>query len=185
MTDERDRSGEPELPELASLPRQLDPPTELERRVLAAFRSETTRSRNTFSWRQLAAAAALIVISLAAGIAIGRQSIPSVADPNGGPRFMFLLWGSGDAAGSPDDRSAEEYGRWAAAQRETGRSVSGERLSSEAVLVEAGRTIRTVAEVEGFFVVSAASLDEAAEIARNSPHVQRGGRIIVRPIDTP
>ena len=96
---------------------------------------------------------------------------------------MLLLWGG--EADDPEDRIAAEYGRWAAAQRDAGRPVSGERLSSEAVLVEPTRTSRTVAEVEGFFIISAANLDDAATIARNSPHVQRGGRIIVRPINTP
>jgi hypothetical protein len=44
---------------------------------------------------------------------------------------------------------------------------------------------RVPAEVQGFFVVSAASLEEAAAVARSSPHVRDGGRIVVRPIDTP
>ena len=40
-------------------------------------------------------------------------------------------------------------------------------------------------QLQGFFIVSGADLDDAANVARSSPHVQAGGRVIVRPIDTP
>jgi hypothetical protein len=38
-------------------------------------------------------------------------------------------------------------------------------------------------DVRGFFVISAATLEEATAVARSCPHTARGGRVIVRPID--
>jgi hypothetical protein len=184
MTNDRGRPEDSELPETASLPREIAPPAALEDRVLAAFRAQAIApSRRRLAWRQWMAAAALVAISLAAGIGIGRRAATTNAVASEQPRFMLMLWGNG--AGDPDDRSAEQYRRWASAQRAEGRRVSGERLASDALIVDVARTTQTVAEVEGFFIVSAASLDDAAAIARSTPHVQNGGRIVVRPINTP
>src|SRR5687767_1022842 len=99
-------------------------------------------------------------------------------------RFLFLLT---DADTSGDDAArAEAYRRWAVAQREAGRQISGERLddSGFAVMREGVAAIAR-AEVQGYFVVSASTMDDAIAVARSSPHVQSGGTIIVRPIDTP
>ena len=66
-----------------------------------------------------------------------------------------------------------------------GRST-GERLADSGVAVmRHGSAPIARAEVQGFFVVSASSMDDAVAVARSSPHVQSGGTIIVRPIDTP
>ena len=44
-------------------------------------------------------------------------------------------------------------------------------------------TIREGAEkLEGYFVISAGSLDEAVSVAKTCPHAARGGRIVVRPV---
>ena len=46
-----------------------------------------------------------------------------------------------------------------------------------------GAAASEAAELQGFFVVSAASQAEAVSIARSSPHYRNGGRIVVSLID--
>ena len=118
--------------------------------------------------------------------AIGRMTAGNagpapVAAPN---RFLFMLLGA-DTSG--DDRArAEAYRQWAVDQRSSGRQVSGERLANSGLaVVRNGSSPVIDPEMQGFFVISAADMDEATAVARSSPHVQGGGLIIVRPIDTP
>jgi hypothetical protein len=172
------------LPELHSLPREMPPPPELESRVVSALRATALlRAPTRRSWVS-AAAAILILVS---GIWIGR-SVPGPAMNDARPlastRFLFLLTGA-DTSGD-DAARAEAYWRWAVTQREAGRQISGERLADTgfAVMSEGVAPIAG-AEVQGFFVVSASTMDDAVAVARSSPHVQSGGTIIVRPIDTP
>jgi hypothetical protein len=169
--------------ELASLPRDVPPPADLESRVVDAMYARSLLNRPSRSpWLHAAAA----VVLLAAGIAIGRSTTTGVDEspvvtPN---RFMLMLIGA-DPTG--DDRArAERYRQWSVEQRSTGRQVSGDRLANRGIaVVRNGSSAVMEPEVQGFFVISAADIDEAAAIARSSPHVQAGGLIIVRPIDTP
>jgi hypothetical protein len=184
MTMPPDRSDGP-LPEMSRLPREVAPPPWLEGRVVATMRQEKLlRRTNRVPWLQLAAA--LVILTL--GIGIGRWLVPPAVAPTPivqlQPRFMLLLWGAAPAA--DDNARAREYGAWASAERKVGRQISGDRLSEVALLVERDRPPSPVpSEVQGFFIVSAATLEEAAAVARSSPHVRDGGRIVVRPIDTP
>ncbi len=80
----------------------------------------------------------------------------------------------------------EAYRAWARAQRAAGREISGERLAPDGRVVAPGVTTTPERDdLQGFFVISGASLDDAAAVARSSPHVQAGGRVLVRAIDTP
>jgi hypothetical protein len=184
MTMPPDRSDGP-LPEMSRLPREVTPPPGLEGRVVAAMREEKLLRRTTLApWLQMAAAFAILAI----GIGIGRWVVPPPIPPTPivqmQPRFLLLLWGA--APVSDDNARAREYGEWASAERKLGRHISGERLADDAVLIERDRPPSPVpSEVQGFFIVSAASLEDAAAVARSSPHVRDGGRVVVRPIDTP
>lgn len=169
-------------PEMNSLPREVAPPPELEARVVSALRAQRLlRPTTTISWVHVAAALAF----LAFGILIGRAwPPPPETRATDDLRFLFLLT---DADTSGDDAArAEGYRRWAVEQRDAGRQISGDRLADSGVaVVIQGELPIARAEVQGFFVVSASTLDEAVTVARSSPHVQSGGTIIVRPIDTP
>ena len=129
--------------------------------------------------------AAAAVLLLTVGILIGR-SIPARTDERAvnAPRFLFLLT---DLDTSGDDAArSEAYRQWAVQQRDSGRQISGERLADSGVaVVSRGEAPIGRTEVQGFFVVSASTMDEAVAVARSSPHVRSGGTIIVRPIDTP
>jgi hypothetical protein len=181
MTRPPDLPDEP-LPELSRLPRELAPPPGLEARVVTTLRDQSLLRRNRLPWIQVAAA----VLLLAGGIGIGRLLAPAPVAPSARvePRFMLLLWGAAET--SDDNARAGEYAAWAGAERRRGRQISGERLAEDALLVERDGTAQPVpSEVQGFFIVSATSIDEAVVIARSSPHVRDGGRIVVRPINTP
>lgn len=95
------------------------------------------------------------------------------------PRFLMLLYE--DDSFREDPGQVAEYGAWAASLRAEGRDVYGEKLAPESVTI--GGVVRG-AGATGLFVISAASLEEAQMLARESPHVQYGGQVVVRPIET-
>jgi hypothetical protein len=60
----------------------------------------------------------------------------------------------------------------------------GEKLGDSSFVVGAGSPSAAEEGVlEGLFIVRAASLAEAAALAEGSPHVRRGGRVVIRPIE--
>jgi hypothetical protein len=169
---------EPPLHELEALAREHEPPLALEERVAAELRRQSLLRRASKRWRQMAAAVFLV----ASGIAVGRLSAPSgVVPATTQPRFLLLL-SQAPPAESESGRVAE-YRAWAVGLRTAGRQISGERLEREALAVDRDRAAERVDDRnQGYFIVSAANLEEAAELARSSPHVRAGGHIIVRPI---
>lgn len=117
------------------------------------------------------------------------------------PRFVLLLYE--DAAYSAPGRTpaqlVEEYTAWARALEEEGILVFAEKLSDDARVVPtpgsgepggAGLLPATSplltggpGALTGFFVVRASGYEEAARIARDSPHAAYGGRVVVRRLD--
>jgi hypothetical protein len=99
---------------------------------------------------------------------------------------MLLLYGGGAPVrpGETEASIVDEYRQWATGLARGGRFITGERLSGDAPVVIGDRGMPAAdvasAAVSGYFVVSAASLEEARAIARASPHVRRGGVIVVR-----
>jgi hypothetical protein len=63
-----------------------------------------------------------------------------------------------------------------AATATTLRLSGGERLLSDGPFAE------TKEQLGGFFVVEAANLDEAVELASKMPHLQDGGSVEIRPV---
>lgn len=182
MADEPESTSHPLL-EVRSLPREIEPPPEAEARIVAALRRERllslTHASRTRPWLAIAAALLLFVT----GWAIGNRR-PQPSAPLAGPEFALLLYGDVSTADGANEAALfDEYRRWAIGLRETGRAVSGQRLADSMRVVQTSSLQTAPERVRGFFLVSAASLDEAESIARTCPHAQRGGTIIVRPID--
>lgn len=175
--------SEPDVPELAALPREMAPPAALEERIVGTLRRERLlRGSGSRGWLRLAAGLALFVTGAGAGALLHTPASPVAPR---GPRYIFLLYGAATAGGSELDRVAA-YGRWASDVRASGRYITGERLARHAVPVpDAASTEAGAAEIQGYFVVSAADLTDARRVAADSPHVRFGGRIVIRPIDTP
>lgn len=173
------------LDELSRLPRETAPPAGLEGRVAAALRRHGLLSTHRrWQWSHLAAA----VVVFAVGAVFGRLAVPERGAPLGRsePRFLLLLLPAGPDTGTEAERVAA-YGAWASRQRAGGRQITGDRLApTPGVVVGAAGAEATVPdELTGFFIISAADAAEAIEVARTSPHAEGGGRVIVRPIDTP
>jgi hypothetical protein len=123
-------------------------------------------------------------VLFAGGLTLGRATAAGerqVADRRE-PQYILLLQG-GPTGLSPDEeaRVVREYGQWAVALRGEGRFVSGERLGDAAAAVPPLE--RPPADLRGYFVISAASLEDAVSVAQRCPHARRGGQVIVRPID--
>jgi hypothetical protein len=162
-----------------SLPRELDPPPHLEDRAVSALhRAGLLRPRRSHArgWLMTAASVLLFVGGVATGRALDRP-----AGPDDRPRFVLLLMDSPPAESEAAEmRVVEDYRRWATDLRGGGRFVSGVRLDARLEAIPVAR--ENTEKVEGYFVISASSLDEAVRIARTCPHAARGGRIIVRPV---
>lgn len=164
---------------LDALRREWTPPATLEDRTVQALVSAGLLRRTTPARRRwLRVAAALLLF--AAGAVAGRASVPAAAgEDDRRPRYLLLLEGQ-PGAGLEESRLVEEYRAWAVSLRRGGRYVTGARLDDARVDVPA--TAPTADDLRGYFVISAASLDEAVRIAQGSPHARRGGRLTVRPI---
>ncbi len=166
----------------AGLSRDVEPPAALEDRTVAALARAGLLGRARFQSTTALLSAAAVAI-LAIGFVLGRAS----QDPNGpthsSPRYLLLLEGGREALDAAEEaRTVEAYRAWAVSLRREGRLVTGERLGAEAAAVPfEASTIG--GDLRGFFIISAATIEEATAVAGSCPHTSRGGRVIVRPID--
>ena len=174
-----------ELPEderraLAALKRDLSPPFDAEARIVDALRARGVIRRRV-SPVQWAAAAALLMLAFGAGAWLERRA--SQATIARGPRFVLLLYGGDSTAGSDRHR---EYAAWARRVSSRGIDIDGEELAAAQVEVPQPDSTSAVPQApNGYFIVSATTIEEARQIASTCPHVQHGGRIVIRPIATP
>lgn len=166
---------------------EIEPPVDLEQRVVASLRAAGTLKPRRRRWPlgHLVAAAAIFVAGLTVGVYGWRSGSPGTGT---GPRFLFLLYPDGlsQPRGPDEDAVAREYAAWAAGLRRSGRTVTGDRLAREQPAGAGGASVDSPGStLEGFFIVGANSLQQAVRFAEDSPHVRHGGRIVVRTIDTP
>lgn len=154
------------------------------------------------------AMAGALAATLLAGVALGRTSAPSRAAtaaattvvPRAGERhFMILLYTAPSTRPrptSPPSDSARaaaaarmraiiaEYRAWADDLAREGRLIRAEKLEDESRLLPAGLPdARGGALLGGFYLIYARDLDDAERIARESPHLKYGGRVVVRGIE--
>lgn len=150
-------------------------------------------------WRSVASqiAAALVVVAIFFGglIAGQRMSRTSAASGEGGPRFALLLYGA-STADDPASRAARgpEYSAWAERTHASAWVLRGEALASDGALLRragaeapqegdaAATAGPTGEELSGYFLIAAATLEDAVRLARECPHLRYGGTIVVRPI---
>jgi hypothetical protein len=174
----------------ASLPTVVPPP-HLESRVADTLTGRgllapPARRAGRPLWRVARALVAAAIVFVAGAVA-GRMSVtPQTATP-AAARFVLLLYDGDGAGGGADEATRiDEHRRWARELAERGRSVSGEKLGPSArQLGPSGVTpaLRDSVALGGFFIISAKNTDDAVAVARTSPLLRHGGRIVVRPID--
>jgi hypothetical protein len=171
------------------------PPTDLQKRTVAAvfgkraIRSEEAPTRfgalNLGAF--IAALGALTIVPVVIAFGLGRATAPRSSDLSGA--YLLLIESTpGQPAMTPEEAAARvrEYGAWARGLRERDLLLSAERLDAGGSAVLTSGTTAPLAAADdrlgGFFIVRAADMDNALSIARESPHVRLGGRIVVRRI---
>jgi hypothetical protein len=184
---------EPELPETAALPRTVEPPAELEERVVAALRERGLVGRRRGSgpsWPLLAAASLAAVFCgwVARGLLAPPAPVAAAEQ-----EFVLLLAEPHELrTDKPTAALVAEYRAWAMALAEQGKlsraaklAWEGRRLGSPVPgdVVEAAEPYSNLAAATGFFVLRARNVEEALAIARSCPHLAYGGEISVRPVE--
>lgn len=166
---------------LRSLQGDVSPPEHLKGEVVRDLRARGLLRQRGASWLPLAAAFAGVCL-FGSGYLLGRarEVAPSISSA---PRYALLLYEDAtfDRA-QPESALVAEYSQWAGRLAQTGALVSGEKLGGS-VSVEPAAGVRDLGEFTGFFVISAPSDSAARELARGTPHVRHGGRIVVRRVD--
>jgi hypothetical protein len=112
-------------------------------------------------------------------------------------QFILLIRGGEDLSEnlSPEQiqEAIERYSAWARKLRAAGKLVNAEKLKdNESFLLSRkhghvvvdGPFAETKETIGGFFIINADSLEEAIEIARESPAMSQGGRVEVREIES-
>lgn len=166
--------------QLRNLPREENPPRELEERIAGQLRK--MRSRPLPWQRSLIMAAVVGAAFFGLGFLAGRApKAPSPATP----QFALLVRESPETLRGTN--LVEEYSNWAQSEARQGRLVGGEKLADRGRIVRAGSNVESnflrTGELGGFFIVKAENIDAATRIAATCPHLKYGGTIEVRKIE--
>jgi hypothetical protein len=176
MSDEVDWS-DAERQALARLRVPSAAPADVEARLVSELRTRGLLRSPFRRSLQTATAAAVLIAAFASGAlldrGLARRSVPAA-------RFMLLLYGGG---GESQGRRSE-YAAWARSVAGGGVNIAGEELSTAAEEVRANASSPLPADSlpRGYFIVGVSNLDEARRIASTCPHLQHGGRIVIRAI---
>lgn len=112
------------------------------------------------------------------------------------PKFAVFLFENESYRPAAPDRAMErvkEYGAWARGLAESGRYVTGEKLADDGRFcrLENGELAASGPQADekrgtltGYFVIGAASLDEAMEVAKTCPHLAYGGTVEIRQLES-
>ncbi len=182
---------------LAALPREMNPPAELETAVASELRRQGligTRRARTWSWPGAAWVAAPAMATLALGFLIGVSWVQEAAEPiQELPRYILILRsGAQYQAEAPGEARGMEYADWAVNKLPRGAFLSGEELNETGwELRRAGETVQSNlleagaelgGQVAGFFLIQAKDDDDAVDLASTTPHLKYGGTVEVRPV---
>ncbi len=153
----------------------------LENRIVGALRREKLIRTSTPWYLRHSAATGGLVLLLAIFLLAGQVERTALTD---GEPYMLALY-TGPSYQHPQTGEAraraEEYGRWAASHRDGAATVvGGEELGG--TVASFGPPVSGVGKIAGFFLVRAASREDAVALARSSPHLRHGGTIMVREI---
>ena len=199
MNDERDDLTSAEREGMRRWGEDWQPPDDLRVRTVRALaegnRPSTTPRPLRSTAATLAWVAAAAVVAFVLGFGVGeRRRTP---DPSRPPQsFMLLLFESDAyrvAQGEDEQRKrVGEYIAWAQDISAGGRYVDGEELDQvgQRFGLEAGRLTHLpqagdpqAGVLAGYFVVGAASANEAARLLDGCPHLKYGGTVEVRRIE--
>jgi len=166
----------------SQLEREKPPEPALEGRIINKLKSEdlikTTNDMKAYlKW---AATVAVIIVAYFLGV-YSQQADPVKQEM----AYMLILQEGAEFQPGEPTEMFTEYRDWMFSVDEKGIEITGQELKNQAVLVSAGQGIDYLEEaadgrVTGYFVLNAASLDEAIAMARDNPHIKYGGTIQVK-----
>ena len=186
---------------LSSLPREIEPPPDLEDRVADTLKSRgllgAGAARAASRWRIPLAAAASVAL-LAMGVLIGRATVePGIqggtvtgTDSN----VYALLLFENDEYDAPQGAELmtrySEYNQWVATAVRRQQFLAGEDLattggwliepSAEGPKMSSQAAPPKAAPLSGIFFIRADGVDEALRLAGELPHVRHGGQVLVQ-----
>ena len=174
-----------DLETLRAAARDVDPPPEVEDRVVAALRERSligTSGPSTGPSRgpRWAMAAALVVGVLGGWVARG---VASGEGGEGGARAYLVALTEPDGLRTEKSVSelVDEYRRWAGGLRDDGHLVAGRRLLPGGRHLSGASTAAApdppASPPTGFFLIRAETWDEAEGLLSDCPHLAYGGDI--------
>ncbi|MGQ0383239.1 MAG: YciI family protein [Gammaproteobacteria bacterium] len=186
-------------------PIDLSPPGDLEDRVVARlyqarliqpFAKEKDMTSIHLRWGL--AATVLLAAGIWAGTLVPKAAepaaapeapVPAAADTR--PAFALMLYEDANyqapASGEEHAARVAEYSAWARKLAATGNLVDGAELLARGVLLRRdapraeGIPVAAEGMLAGYFVIRAASFEEAEKIAADCPHLVYGGTVSLRP----
>jgi len=167
------------------LRREVPPSAGLEDRVVDTLRA-AGHLRHPRAWRRPVWQVAAAILLIAGGFFAGRLRGPDSPLPSATPtpQFLLLLYGAPSATPDIERARVTEYGAWARAEAAAGRLVMGERLADRRAVLGSETTAPPPSnEPSGFFLIRAATFEEASRIAARCPHVAHGGTVVVRAVE--
>ena len=170
------------------LQKEQQPPEHLEEKVVAKLKEEgqlrkTMTMKVYVKWAASIAAGILLFLS---GNYYGKSNNMDRIEIEPDRGYMLLL--HEDERFQPGEPMTmfEEYKAWMENTFNKGVKITGQELKNEAVLVNPDGRTQTLNEgsgkrTTGYFLVEAASLDDAIQVAQETPHVKYGGIVEVKP----
>lgn len=210
MSDDDPRVDGDAVDPLAGMPAEVEPPAELRAQVVDALRAQglvrgAREPRMPLAYWSLSAAAVLVAFlagrasddGLAHGVEGAPESVvapasPGLAVPEGRSAWALMLYEDErfDPGESTPDEVARAYGAWARAAAAQGVMLMAEKFSDEETLLVDGEARTRPFAVDappgmlgGMFVVAAPTREAALALARETPHHEMGGIVLLREID--
>jgi hypothetical protein len=192
---------------LARVPAEVEPPAALRDQVVGSLRAQgllrgTPTSSPSFAYWALTAAAAVLAFLGGRASANDASPIPpdlavapatpGLAVPEGSSAWALLLFEDGrfDAGDQSPEVVARTYDAWARVAAARGFLILAEKFADEeTLLVDGEATTRPVGFVippgmlGGMFVVVAPTREAALALARETPHHEMGGIVLMREFD--
>jgi hypothetical protein len=184
--------SEPPIEALSHLEREMNPPNELEDRVVAQLHKQNLLRPPLIFPRSVWLSAAAAVVIFAIGLLVGKAT----RTPESAVQYTYLLLlrETPGVFEQPTHESSlvNEYTQWARGIAQSGTRITGEKLEPESRILksDAGEATRihemksdSNGAIAGFFLIEAASDHAALEKAMDCPHLRYGGAIELRRID--
>jgi hypothetical protein len=97
------------------------------------------------------------------------------------PAYLLLLYGGETTAVEAEAARVAEYAGWGRRLADRGQLVAADRLAREEITFGPALAAGGAGPV-GFFLIRAATLDDARAAGAECPHLKYGGTVVIRPI---